>query len=147
MLRCRGGAWFCLGMCASAFRCEERRVPVLVIVICALSAVVCIIWQWIVVYPFFSIVAVWGAFDMVLRKLPQRLPTWMSMSFWIYCCHGPVSGWVNAVFNAVFGNMVFGYCFTIPTMVFANVCICLLLAIVCKKASLRAYQFLSGGRG
>ena len=140
-------AWFCLGMCMSAFKCDERNLSVWTTIILAAIAIVCMFYKWVAIYPLFAIAVIWKATDAIMRFVPQQLPLWMSMSFWIYCCHGPVSGWMNALFKTIFGTSSLGYAFSSATMWFVTVCICLSGAYLCRRFFPKTYMVLSGGRG
>lgn len=98
------------------------------------------------IHPLFTIIALWGAGDWLSRKLPEKLPEAMSMGFWIYCMHHPITGYVGALGHIVFGRgmasrlvmQLIGWIITLA--------ICISAGLVFKKSFPKTYKILCGGR-
>jgi len=146
LLKAQGIAWFLVGMTVSAFRLDEREMPYWLTVVSFLGWIVLHGLGDVKYFPFFIIPALWGAIDRVLPYLPEKVPEWMTLTFWLYCCHGPVSGWIGGGYRAFLGNGVGSYLVQLTTMWLVVTVVCYLLAFVTKMCAPKLYTILNGGR-
>ena len=146
VLKCQGVAWFGVGMAVSAFRLEERRIHWSAAFVGWIGWWACWHFGLIRAFPFFIMLALWGSVDGLFRFLPQEVPAWMCTSFWIYCCHGPVCGWLGGISRALLGKSVAAYLVQVSTLWAMTIAFCLALAGLTRRYLPQVYNTLSGGR-
>lgn len=139
-----------LGMCCAVHRVDEWRSSWIV----ALSALfLALVFKryaaWTYLAPTCWAVAFWELelYDLMPQFLPEKLPGVFSLSFWIYCMHHSLCGYVGAGLRMVLGKSGDFSCwiqfFAIPLIV---VLIGFTVACLARRVSFRAFAVLNGGR-
>lgn len=137
-----------LGMCCAVHRVDEWRSSW----IAAGSALVlafvfkhCAAWTYLA--PTCWAVAFWSLYDLMPKFLPKNLPGIFSLSFWIYCMHHSLCGYVGAGLRMVLGKSGDVSCwiqfFAIPLIV---VLIGFSVACFVSRVCPRVFATLNGGR-
>ena len=157
-----GIGWILLGMAISAFRIEKARLPVALVIFsgllwCAMTGFVihnrfveaawsAMLSLWFRVGPLFLMMALWGLYDYLPQVLPDKLPKWFGVRFWVYCMHHPVTAWMGALVHAVFGHAMQGRIAFQLLVAPLSLLVCAGAGVFAKKIMPQEYTILNGGR-
>lgn len=87
----------------------------------------------------------WILFDKISFNIPQWLSISSGTSFFIFCIHEPLLSFMKSMYLHIFSaqcEILVGY-FILP---FLTITLCLIVDNFVKKASLKLYKVLTGGR-
>lgn len=144
--------WFLIGIGVSQWIAEVRKIPIVAVVVAGLgwatlsvaSAVGFVLLPSLI--PLCGIVFMWGACDLVAKR-DFEVPRYMKKSFWVYCLHGSMIGYLLAGIPYVVGKTdISTFVTTLFSPVIAIV-VCLFAAHLCEKLNIKLFSLLSGGRG
>lgn len=145
-------SWFLVGVGASQWIAEGRKIPLGVVVTAGLGwaslSVASAVGYAVVpsMIPLCGIVSMWGGYDLVVKK-EIEVPKYMKQSFWVYCLHGSVVGYFLAGIPFVVGKTDISTCVTTLITPPIVIGLCLFAAHLCEKMNGKFFALLSGGRG
>ena len=155
--------WFCAGMGSAQLALGNRCVPDVVFAasgICWCALIVMGAMEkagWLAAAHFpevamrfaapVGIVFWWGLYDRLPLSRHGNLPACFRLTFWVYCLHGVVTGWILAPVVFLLGKsdgvaMLASFLSVCGALVF-----CLATGLFMKSRFPNAYAVLSGGRG
>lgn len=144
--------WFLFGVGISRWIAEERKIPLPVVWTAGLG------WAALSVasaagyavvpslIPLCGIVFMWGAYDLVMKR-DFEVPRYMKKSFWVYCLHGSMIGYLLAGIPYVVGKTDISTLVTTLVSPVIAIVVCLFAAYLCKKINVKLFDLLCGGRG
>lgn len=154
--------WIFMGMSFSIFKLEKYKVGMKsVLAALILSVILCLLplpWEfygidtpwWGVtlhrIHPVAVFVALWGFGDKVSAWLPAELPWPVSICFWIYCMHHPITGCVRALGHVIIGGSIISRFVMQATGWFVVLLICVVVGLCIRRKFPRLYSALCGGR-
>ena len=157
-----GIGWLLLGMAASAFKVEEVRITKISVIASGLiwlammflviqsrfaeAPLNCWLKEWFRLSPLFLVIVWWGGYDIIPRILPEKLPDWFKVRFWVYCMHHPVTAWVGAAVHAVFGHAMCGRIAFQLLVAPLTIAACFASALIIRMSMPRLFAVMNGGR-
>lgn len=144
--------WFLFGIGVSQWFAEERKMPLPVVWAVGLGwtalSVASAVGYAVVpsMIPLCGIVFMWGAYDLVVKG-DIEMPRYMKKSFWVYCLHGSMIGYLLAGIPYVVGKTDASTLVTTIVSPVIAIVVCLVAARLCERVSSKVFALLSGGRG
>lgn len=87
----------------------------------------------------------WGMYDWLLSS-DRPLPAYFSMTFWVYCLHGVITGWFLASTIYLLGKTDLVAMLASCLSICGSLAVCLTLGLIIKRYLPKAYAVLTGGR-
>ena len=144
--------WLFLGVGIAEFGVERIRFPRWLVIVfgciyIALSVYVasCGVDCYAMV-PLSGVLFWWGLYDWLMSSY-RHLPACLSMTFWVYCLHGVVTGWFLAGTLFVLGKTNASAMIASFASIFGALAISFAAGYYVKKMLPRFYNVLTGGRG
>lgn len=152
--------WFLLGMAVAAFGVGQRRLPRGVTAACVVVWLGLVVaaagarvgcWAWVPAWvergvPLMGILSMVGLYD-ALGCGAWPFPKVFRKTFWVYCLHGPVCGYVVAGGLFALGKSdVVSVSLAIVAPV-AVTAVCLFAGVLAERSLPKAYAVLTGARG
>lgn len=150
-LRYSSFGWLFLGVSIGEFGAERVRLPRWLVVISGGVYIALSLYvasggvDHFSMMPISGILFWWGLYDWLLLS-DRALPSYFSMSFWVYCLHGVITSWFLASTSYLLGKTDLVAMFASATSICGSLAICLTLGMAVKRYSPKAYTVLSGGR-
>ena len=150
--------WFYLGMWIGVaydgrlvYVKAPMCVPLLLLLVGVLWGCRLISFKWLTPFDGMTvklcfIVGLWLLYDHVVRMLPDRLPRFVSWSFWLYCTHNMVVLYAIACGRGVFGRSDVVVCM-LPILVFVTATVVpLSVAWILYRKAPRLFSVVTGER-
>ena len=161
-LRLDSVGWFCVGMGVSQLALENRRIPNVLFAFAGIG------WGALSVFggmeragwlslayvttfmlPIVSLLGIlfwWGLYDRLSYCSRGDLPGCFKMTFWVYCLHGVVTGWILSLTLYLLGKTEWVAMVVSFFSVCGSLAICLVVGLFVKRNLPKVYVVLSGGR-
>lgn len=93
-----------------------------------------------------GIVFWWGLYDRFIWRYSGELPQIFTLTFWVYCLHGVITGWFLASTSYLIGKTDLVAMLASCLSICGSLAVCLTLGLIIKRYLPKAYAVLTGGR-
>lgn len=155
--------WFVMGIVVGMYGLEKCRVPNIILIIacfllligCVYKTLVCCrflypspaVFRFVLsLIPIGGIVALWGLYDRLQWLHRIRIPRLLDETFWVYCSHQILGGYIIPIALKVFGRGGVGATLTTLVAILIQTVGAYWLAYIIHKRFPYAYLLLTGGR-
>lgn len=154
--------WILLGMLISQLKIEIRKCHVSIAVSSLLLwAIATYLPLWWLSYgciepysiilihrisPILFVIFYWYFGELVVKRLPIWIQQIIPFTFWIYCMHHPITGYIRAFRHLVLGHSLASDYIGQFTGWAITLLVCLIAGVFVKKFAPTSYALLTGGR-